>query len=234
MSRDSTRPHLLVVNPNSSQAVSRRIGALAAEWLNGRAEVEVITSTGGPDYLGDSATLRAGEAAALAAVEEQMRLGRRIDAILMACFADIGQSIHTLSGKPVCNLLSASLAAVESEGRRFAIVTAGAQWQDLLPPMVGQALPAGARSSLAAVRTFQSTGTAVAVDPAAALPALERAVLACINLDKVDVVIVGGAGLSGLAMRIQRPPGVKIVDCLEAGLAAALSHATGNPIDGAD
>jgi len=234
MNRDSTRPHLLVVNPNSSQAVSGRIGALAARWLNGRAEFDVVTSTGGPDYLGDTETLRAGEAAALAAVTEQMRPGRRIDAILMACFADIGHSIRAASGKPVCNLLSASLAAAESEGRRFAIVTAGAQWQDLLPRMVHRALPAGARASLAAVRTFESTGTAVAADPAAALPELERAVLACINLDKVDVVIIGGAGLSGLAARIQRPPGVKIVDCLEAGLATALSHATGSPIDGSD
>ncbi|HEX2886811.1 aspartate/glutamate racemase family protein, partial [Vineibacter terrae] len=174
MTRDGTRPALLIVNPNSAPAVSGRIAAFAAPRLDGHAEFDVITCAGGPDYLGDMKTLRAGEAAAVAAVTERMRQGRRFDAVLMACFADIGHPIRALSGRPVCTLLSASLAAVEAEGRPFAIVTAGAQWQDLLPPMVGQALPAGAKAALAAVRTFESTGTAVAADPAAALPALER------------------------------------------------------------
>lgn len=213
---------LLVINPNSSLAVTRRLRETAELCLSGEASVHVETAEDGPAYLGDAATLNAGEAAAIAIGQRLHERGRPFDAIILGCFADIAVAqLRRTLGVPVCSLLGASLLAAMKIGKRVGIVTAGAQWRGLLPPMVMPYLQLG-RSGLAGIRTIETTGTAIAERPEIAARALGDAVRECQEQDGADVIIVGGAGLAGLAHRLDLPAGLAVIDSVEAGLRQGL------------
>ncbi len=215
-----SRARILIVNPNSSDAVSERLRATATLLAGGRARIEVVTCHDGPSYLGDEATMRAGEAAALATIDARLRETAKPDALILGCFADLGlKAVAERTTLPVCTLLSASLAMARG---RTAIVTAGAQWRDMLPPMVARTRAA---TDLVAVRTIAATGTIIAANPQAAIAELQDAVDACAASDRADTIIIGGAGLAGLAASLTAPPRARLLDCLQAALDQSLQRA---------
>jgi allantoin racemase len=220
----SRAKRLLVINPNSSAAVSQRLADVADIVLTGRAVVQVATAAGGPAYLGDMETMRAGEAAAIAAVRDLcIGQGKAFDAIVMGCFAELGvAAVRQILEIPVCSLLGASLLAAGRRGRRLGIVTAGAQWRDLLPSMVAPLLRQD-EMVLAGIRTIDTTGTIIAGQPELAIAALNRAVADCCHHDDADVIVIGGAGLGGLAARLDVPGDIAVIDSVEAALIQSLS-----------
>jgi Asp/Glu/hydantoin racemase len=214
---------LLVVNPNSSGAVSQRLREVAEVCLAGRAAVHVETAVGGPSYLGDLDTMRAGEAAAIATARNLcIDRGETFDAVVMGCFAELGViPLRQMLGLSVCSLLGASLLAANRHGRRLGIVTAGAQWRSLLPPMV-EPLLQQSDMALAGIRTIDTTGTTIAEQPDLAIQALNRAVWECRHHDGADVIVIGGAGLGGLAARLDTPADTAVIDSVEAALMQGL------------
>ncbi|MGE0153468.1 MAG: aspartate/glutamate racemase family protein [Reyranellaceae bacterium] len=218
-----SRARILIVNPNSSEAVSERLRATAARFVGERARIEVVTCSDGPSYLGDEETMRAGEAAALTKIDGLLKEKEKPDAIVLGCFADLGlKALAQRTTLPVCTLLSASLAAATG---RTAIVTAGAQWRTMLPPMVARTR---GETDLVAVRTIAATGTIIAANPQAAIAELQQAVDACAAL--ADTIVIGGAGLAGLAASLAPPPGARLLDCLQAAMLFACNAiAAGSP-----
>ncbi|HTW51491.1 MAG TPA: aspartate/glutamate racemase family protein [Stellaceae bacterium] len=204
---------LLLVNPNSSAAVSRGLLAAALPLLPAGSEVVVVTAGTGPEYIGDRETMRLGAAAALAAISEKMASDAAFDGILLCCFADLGtDAVREHSGLPASNLLDASLALARCFGPRFSIVTAGQQWQGLLPDMVAPRLNGGC---LAAIHTLPATGTEIAggIDEAIADLGLRSHAA-----DRVQSIIVGGAGLAGRAKVAAARVAVPVIDSLHAGI----------------
>lgn len=87
----SRAKRLLVINPNSSAAVSQRLGDVADIVLTGRAVVQVATAADGPAYLGDPDTMRAGEAAAIATARNLcIDRGETFDAVVMGALPSLG------------------------------------------------------------------------------------------------------------------------------------------------
>lgn len=219
----SRAKRLLVINPNSSVAVSQRLGDVADTILAGKAVVQVATASDGPSYLGDPETMRAGEAAAITTVHDLcIGQGKAFDAIVMGCFAELGvATLRQMLDIPVFSLLGASLLAAGRRGRRLGIVTAGAQWRDLLPPMVTPLLRQG-DMVLAGIRTIDTTGTIIAKQPHLAIAALNRAVAEACYQDEADVIVIGGAGLGGLAAHLDAPAHIVLIDSVEAALIKSL------------
>lgn len=214
---------LLIVNPNSSAAVSQRLRDVADAFLAGRATVHVETAAGGPLYLGDPDTMQSGEVAAIATVRSLcIDRGEAFDAVVMGCFAELGViPLRQMLGVSVCSLLGASLLAANRHGRRLGIVTAGAQWRSLLPPMV-EPLLQQSDMDLVGIRTIDTTGTIIAEQPDIAIDALNQAASDCRNHDGADVIVIGGAGLGGLAAKLAVPAGTSVIDSVEAALMQAL------------
>jgi len=99
-------------------------------------------------------------------------------------------------------------------------VTGGHAWKAMLEEFVAAQ---GFAGRFASVRTVAPTGADIARDPRAALALLALGCTACAEQDGADVVILGGAGLAGLAPKLQPKVKVPVLD----GLACAVTMAEG-------
>jgi allantoin racemase len=192
---------LLVINPNTTETMTAKVVAAAGKALPG---VELIAATGrfGPAYIASRAAFAIAGHAALDAYAAHHG---GCDAVLLACFGDPGlDALREISNVPVIGLVEASAREASAGGRRYSIVTGGTLWG----PMLRESLALrGLDTHLASVRTVAPDGGTIARDPEGALAVLMQACDSCIEQDGAEAVILGGAGLIGLAERIavQRP-----------------------------
>ncbi|OWT72893.1 MULTISPECIES: aspartate/glutamate racemase family protein [unclassified Achromobacter] len=217
---------LLVLNPNTSEAVSGRLRMVLSSGLMPGEQLRVETAASGLAYIGDVAAMAVGAQAARASLQGVMAErvapgdGRAagaglgdgpaaadhatdecFDAVLLACFADLDTAgLQALAGRPAVSLLGASVRMAARAGRRWAVVTGGAGWQQLLPEMFAVAAASQAvAGELVCVRTFEVQDPAIAGDPLRMQAEIARLARLCADEDGADVVIIGGAGLGGLA-----------------------------------
>jgi Asp/Glu/hydantoin racemase len=212
---------VLVLNTNTSAAitslVARELAARAPgiEWRPG-------TAAFGGAYIATEASYAI---ATHAALDVYARDGAGCDAVLLACFGDPGLfALREVACVPVVGLAEASMTEAAARGR-YAIVTGGAAWRPMLERL---ALARGRGASLPAIRTVAPSGADIAADPARALAMLADACNACAREDGAQAVILGGAGLAGLAARVQPDVAVPVIDSVHAG-ARAIARALAGP-----
>jgi Asp/Glu/hydantoin racemase len=87
----------------------------------------------------------------------------------------------------------------------------------------------GYGASLAGVRTVAPSGGEIARDPEGALALLAEACRASVAEDGADVVILGGAGLAGLAGKLAGRVEVPVICSVEAGVRAAIAALGSGP-----
>jgi Asp/Glu/hydantoin racemase len=213
---------LLVVNPNTTVAVTellaRRIGAA----VGAAAEVEAITARFGAGYIASEASYVVAAHAALEACSERCSAHGRPDAIIVGCFGDPGVfALREALALPVIGLAEAAMREAASHGR-FAIVTGGAAWGPMLVRLAG-ALDLADR--LATVSIVAATGAELAADPERAVATLGDACLGAAQ--GVDAVVLGGAALAGMAEAIASAVAprlaVPLIDSVDAAARAALA-----------
>jgi Asp/Glu/hydantoin racemase len=207
---------LLVVNSNTTDSVTARIGAAAQAAASPGTVVEAVSAPFGlPLIVSRADWLVAGPAtlAALAARRGQY------DAAVIACFGDPGlDAAKELLDVPVLGISEAAFHAASMLGRRFGVVSFTAA----LRPMFEDCL---AHHGLAGRCAGFRMGPAFAGDPG--LVAEERAALLVdlcrqsVEQDGAEVVILAGGPLAGLAPVIADRVAVPLVD----GTAAAVRMA---------
>jgi len=117
------------------------------------------------------------------------------------------------------------LAALEVEVQRFGktardrVVTGGERWGPMLQRLA-QAL--GHAHALAGIHTVAPTGAQLAADPEAARALLAQACRDVVRQMGVQAVILGGAGLAGMAAAVQPQVSVPVIDSVLAGATWAL------------
>jgi Asp/Glu/hydantoin racemase len=119
---------------------------------------------------------------------------------------------------PVTGLAEASFITAARHGR-FAIVTGGARWGPMLQRLA-QAL--GHAHMLAGIHTVAPTGAQLAADPVAAQALLAQACRDAVRQTGAEAVILGGAGLAGMAAAVQPVVPVPVIDSVVAGAQWAL------------
>ena len=222
---------LLVINPNTSASVSALLRARAQGLCVGRAEVEVVTARLGAAYISSECSFAvAGHAAldAWAAATHPPGTAdvREPDAVLIGCFGDPGLfALRECSAAPVTGLAEAAFRQASRHGR-FAIVTGGAAWAPMLQRHAGAT---GFGHLLAGIETVAETGAALAADRELAQAVLSRACLAAALLPGVQSLIVGGAGLAGMAEWLQPLVPLPLIDSVDAGVNEALALAARGP-----
>jgi Asp/Glu/hydantoin racemase len=208
---------ILLLNPNTSPSITALVAREASRLARPGTELVPVTGEFGGRYIASRATYAI---AAHAALDAWARHAEGADAVLLACFGDPGlAALKELSPVPVVGMVEASLAA--AAGKRFSIVTGGAAWEPMLREM---AMLAGAGPRLASIRTVAPTGAEIARDPDGALAMLAESCRTCAR-DGAETVILGGAGLAGLAPRLRAVLDMPLIDGLEAAMAAIQSAA---------
>jgi Asp/Glu/hydantoin racemase len=209
---------LLAINPNTTDAVTAKLvdagRAMAPPGL------EIIGASGrfGARYI---STRSAAAIAGHAALDAYAPHAGQVDGVLLACFGDPGLlALRELADRPVLGLAEAACREAAKGGRRFSIITGGVLW----PPMLEELLASlGLAGSLASIRAVAPTGGEIAADPAAAHGVLANAALDAVRQDGAEAVILGGAGLVGIAAAIRDRIPVPVLCSVEAGFRAAFA-----------
>lgn len=208
--------HLLVVNPNTSASVTELMQKHVQAEAGLHVRVRSVTARFGAPYIADEASYAVAGHATLdawaAALAEKDQPAP--DAVLIGCFGDPGLlALRESSPVPVTGLAEAAFVEAARHGR-FAVVTGGAKWGPMLQRLA-QAL--GYAQALAGIHTVIPTGAQLAADPAAARQLLSQACQDAVRQMDVQAVILGGAGLAGMAAAIQPQLNVPVIDSVLAG-----------------
>lgn len=210
---------ILLINPNTTAAMTDKMVAAATAIAPDIAFVGV-TGRFGPAYIASRA---ASAIAGHAALDAFAAHGAGMDAVLLACFGDPGlDALREMADVPVIGLADAACRQAGEGGRRFGIVTGGERWGPMLREFVASR---GLGASLTGIRTVAPTGADIARDPEGSVAILAETARACINEDGAQAVILGGAGLVGLAGPVAARLGAPVICSVEAGVKAVIAAA---------
>lgn len=200
-------PRILIINPNTSESVTERVQAACRQAHPGL-QWEAATARFGAPYIASEASYVVGAHAVLDAFSAFEAASGRPDAVLIACFGDPGLlALREVARLPVVGLAQASLEAAAARGP-FAVVTGGAAWGPMLERF---ARMHQLDARLCGIHTVELTGAQIAQAPEQSFGMLAGACRRGIEGGAKQVVL-GGAGLSGLAVRLQPQVPVPLLD----------------------
>ena len=117
-------------------------------------------------------------------------------------------------------LAEASFHEAAQQGR-FAVVTGGERWKPMLERL---AYTLGHAPALAGIHTVVPSGAELASNPEAAIELLAQACREAAERWQVGSVVLGGAGLAGMAAAVQAQVPVPVIDSVQAGTRQALAQ----------
>jgi len=202
---------LLLVNPNTTEALTERLAASARAVLPEGVELILVTAREGFPYISSRAEAQIAGAEVLTALAE--RHGE-VDAAVIAAFGDPGlRAARELFDMPITGMTEASMLIACSLGERFAFVT----FTPALGPWYSEQVRiAGLDSRFAGFHTpdgaFADIKT-VAGDLKAPLTEVCR-----VAARIADVVILAGAPIAGLASEIRGDVDAVLLDPVQAAV----------------
>lgn len=213
---------LLVINPNTSGSVSQLLQHHVQQAAGPDVQVDTVTARFGAPYIACEASYAvAGHALLDAWAADQCDASTgQPGAVLIACFGDPGLwALRESSAAPVTGLAEASFLQASQHGG-FAVVTGGAAWKPMLQRL---ALGLGMHHQLVDIHTVAPSGAELAQDPQAAIALLAQTCRLAAQHPQVKSIVLGGAGLAGMAAAVQVHVPVPVIDSVLAGTRHALA-----------
>lgn len=207
---------LLVINPNTSEAITARVKALVEDEAGASVEVAAVTARFGAPYISDRAGAVVAAHAVLDVVEATVETEGEPDAIVIACFGDPGlKALQEIVGCPVVGFAEAGLLAAASKPGSFLVATNGEAWCDMLSEL---ATLMGLSDRIAG---FLSIG-----DEAARDAELCRALITE-EAERTGAarIVLGGAGLIPILADVGKDMALPLIDPHRAAIRKALALA---------
>lgn len=213
---------LLVVNPNTNEAMTDVLVGRARAVLP-EAEVVGVTAPFGSIVLARRRDVALAGGAVLAALAGH---GDGIDAAIIGAFADPGlEAAKEAMSFPVTGLLESSVLTAMQLGSRIGLLYAGTR---MIPALEERLRGLGIRDRVCAIRT-PSEGLRP-TDWNGILEVYGAVARDMIADERIEVLVLGGGVLTGMARDFECLTGVAVVDCvdcavLQASLLARLAPA---------
>lgn len=210
-------PKLLVLNPNTTVAMTRAIGAAARAVALSTTEIVARNPPTGPASIEGPYDHALCTPLLLGEVARGECEG--CAATIIACFDDPGvAAARCIAIGPVIGIAEAAMRAAAIVAARFAIVTT-----------VGPAVPVieelivryGATRSCVAVRAAEVPVLALECASSATYRRIRDCAADALRIDRADAIVLGCAGMAALRPRLARELGVPVVD----GVGAAVKLA---------
>lgn len=198
---------LLVVNPNTTVAMTDAIAAEARRRARPGTEIEAVTAPWGTP----SVESHVEEAlAATATVEAVAARAGTFDGVAIACFGDPGlEAVREISPAPVVGIAEAAMALAIALGHRFSIVAARDRARPLMLDVVRRH---GFEARCASVRTTGLSVLELERSPEVAEEAIVAAAQRAVEEDGAEAICLGCAGMAGLDDRVAARVGVPAID----------------------
>lgn len=199
---------LLIVNPNTSLGVTRRI-ADAAEAVARPGDVfTTLPAAFGPDLI---VTPQDGAEAVRGVLHRIEQQDTKPDGIVLASFGDTAapEARQAWPGIPVIGIAEAAFAAARELNGPFSIVTFA---PEVAEPLRDKAIEHGAGDALLEVAALEQPWTG---DPGDIVDALFAPLAAlCLNCARngASGIVIGGGPLAGLALRIGAQCPIPLID----------------------
>ncbi|MBR0969717.1 MULTISPECIES: aspartate/glutamate racemase family protein [Bradyrhizobium] len=220
------RARILLINPNSTEATTAMMVAIATSAAADGFDVVGATATRASSMI---VTPDALDAAAPEVLEIAQAHRHACDGIIVAAFGDPGLAGIKASVKlPAVGIGESSMLAAAENGRRFGVATTTPMLRakiDALPDALGlQARYTGARFADGDPQELMR-------DPARLRAALAGAVEACIALDGAGAVVIGGGPLGEAARQLQPMFNVPVVAPIPCAVARIIRLITSRAAD---
>lgn len=210
--------HIVLLNANTSPEITALMLTNARRIAAPGTRLSGATARFGARYVASRAAYAIAGHAALDAYAE-IAATRAADAVILACFGDPGlAALREIETIPVVGMAEAACRKAAEGGRRFAVVTGGYAWVAMLNEFIAAL---GLAEQLAGVRAVAPSGAQIAADPEASAALLAAACRDVALATHADVVVLGGAGLAGIAAQVARASGVPVIDALAVSVRAA-------------
>lgn len=212
-------PRLLIVNPNTHEGVSATLLRHARAAAPPGFDVQLAQARFGARYISGEVAAAVAAHAAIDAYAAHAAAHGEPDAVLLGCFGDPGvPALRALTPAPVLGLAEAAMRAAATQGR-FAVVTGGHAWAPMLERL---ARTLSLDVALAGVQTLARSGAEIAADPVAAERWLAAACGEALRRwPDVQALLLGGAGLAGMAAPLAGALPVPVLDNVALALDAA-------------
>jgi allantoin racemase len=201
-----------VINPNTTWAMTRSIGACARAVAGPGTTIEAVSPSMGPTSIEshyDEALSVPGVLAEIAVGE-----GEAADGYVIACFGDPGlQAARELATAPVVGIAQAAMHTACFLGRGFTVVTTLARTRGRTWDLAAEY---GMRERCRNVRACEIEVLDLETDPDARKIILEECRRA-VEQDGSDAVVLGCAGMAELCADLSAEVGAPVID----GVAAA-------------
>ncbi|MDY0747886.1 aspartate/glutamate racemase family protein [Paucibacter sp. R3-3] len=203
-----------IINPNTTQSMTDKIGACARAVARPGTEIVAVSPAMGPVSIESHYD----EALAVPGLLQEIAKGEReegIDAYVIACFGDPGlKAARELARGPVIGIAEAAMHLASMIGTRFSVVTTLArtigQAEHLAEAYGMDRFCARVRACELPVLELEEPGS----------QARERIAAECrraLDEDGSDVIVLGCAGMADLCEHLSHLLGVPVID----GVAAA-------------
>lgn len=210
---------ILLINPNSSQATTAMMVAIASAELPVGYGVTGVSARSGPTMIINSAEL---EASAPEVERNWRESGGQCAGVIISAFGDpaIGR-VRAVAQVPVAGICEASMLEAAQGGRRFGVATVTPELADAIH---ARAMHLGLAKSYTGIRLTPGDPRALAADPQALEDALGLAVQACIEQDGAQAVIIGGGPLGQAAIALAPRFAVPVIAPIPAAVRYLLRH----------
>jgi allantoin racemase len=198
---------LLLLNPNTTAALTHRMHAVAANAAAAETVIEAVTAPRGVPYIASRTEAQIGGAVALEVAAERRGLQ---DGVILAAFGDPGLgALREMLDVPVVGMAEAAMHTACLLGRRFAIVT----FAQALEPWFQECVELnGLAGRCAGIRCATGAFSNIDAVQEEMEERLVETVQTCLKHEQPDVVILAGAPLAGLAYTIRDRIEVPLVD----------------------
>jgi len=198
---------LLLINPNSSEATTTMMVAIAQDVAGSEFRVVGATAARSPPMIVEPVALAASAVEVL-----EIALAHRDrcdDGLIVAAFGDPGLvEIRKRLPVPATGIAEAAMREAAQDGHRFGIATTTAALAAQIEARVAEL---GFREQFAGTRFTAGDPYDLVADPARLRAALTKVVALCIRHDGADAVIIGGGPLGQAALELQSLFSVPII-----------------------
>lgn len=213
---------LLIVNPNTTGSVTAQLRERAAQAAPPGGRLDAVTAAFGASYIADEPGAAIAAHAGLDAYAQAVLDHGSPDAVLIGCFGDPGlEAMRAIAVEPVHGLAEAAMAEAARQGR-FAIVTGGLAWPPMLRRLAGAL---GLEPALCGIVAIDRTGGELVADPASAVRHLVEACETAVARHRPDVIVLGGAALTGFAPSVAAALPLPLIDSVETAVRVSWASA---------
>jgi len=199
---------ILVINPNSSEDMTRSMASVLEAIRGPSTELSVVSTPSAPISIQSARDAALATPPMLELIEKANRDG--IDAVIVACFSDPGlEAAKEISSALVLGIQETSLHVAATLGHKYTILTPLAS---RIASKEQDVRRFKADPAFASVRALGLTVLETEADPQRAKRRILDVARAALEEDNAEVMILGCAGMTGYAEDIEKELGVVVLD----------------------